>query len=504
MNSVSVLVEAKKEYTNQLQQILTPRLYEGFKSIYEDIINILSEEVMEKQMQNASIIKTFQKSLKDIPVWNNEMIKNEYGRIEKASNCDYLENLIEAVFISNTKILTSVQINNNTSMNIRINVPQPQHFIHKCYIECSKEIYKNPYIFDNSKTLTPKEKHTNLRETISLINHAITNAVRDLLPIRDILKQGLINKSYENNDTPNEINDKSIEDENESSIINDESSNKDDEDSDNEEENTIENKGDENLEEIEIKSNNEENNEINEEFNDEDSVKDENNSVKEIIDENKEINLDYENLDKENSETEKVIKIEDNQNLDNIIIKDNEESNVEENNNLRNFFDNDNIDNKLENQELNDNNLGNNENSKDNEEHIKNIELNIRSNNERKFLENNTKNIEIQKNSILKKIDNVEKVDKKEINELIVPKNNINNENTITNNNFIKEINNNRFIKRRVINRPSNNSFYQKKYSENLANINNSYEGSDDERNKKVINLNVNSSDDEDSDIDFE
>ena len=80
---------------------------------------------------------------------------------------------------------------------------------------------------------------------------------------------------------------------------------------------------------------------------------------------------------------------------------------------------------------------------------------------------------------------------------MIVPKNNLN-----TNNNFVKEINNNRFIKRRVISKPSNNSFYQKKYSENLANLNNSYEGSDDERNKKVINLNVNSSDD-DSDIEF-
>ena len=34
MNSVNILVEAKNEYTSQLQKILTPRLYEGFKSIY--------------------------------------------------------------------------------------------------------------------------------------------------------------------------------------------------------------------------------------------------------------------------------------------------------------------------------------------------------------------------------------------------------------------------------------------------------------------------------------
>ena len=67
------------------------------------------------------------------------------------------------------------------------------------YIECSKELYKNPYIFDLSKNLTPKEKHSNLRESINIINHSISNAIRDLLPIRDILKQGLINQSLENN-----------------------------------------------------------------------------------------------------------------------------------------------------------------------------------------------------------------------------------------------------------------------------------------------------------------
>ena len=112
MNSVPVLVEAKKEYTNQLQQILTPRLYEGFKSIYNDILKTLSDDMINGNTQSGSVIKIFQKSLKDIPLWNNEMIKNEYLRIEKISNCDYFEDLIEAVFITNTKILTSVQINN--------------------------------------------------------------------------------------------------------------------------------------------------------------------------------------------------------------------------------------------------------------------------------------------------------------------------------------------------------------------------------------------------------
>ena len=116
----------------------------------------------------------------------------------------YFDNLIEAVFIANTKILTSVQINDSKSQNIKINVPQPSHFIHKCYIECAKEIYKNPYIFDNSKGLTPKEKHNNLRESISIIELSINNAIRNLLPIRDILKHGLTKNNEKIEEETNE------------------------------------------------------------------------------------------------------------------------------------------------------------------------------------------------------------------------------------------------------------------------------------------------------------
>jgi len=194
-NSINVLFEAKKEYTTELQKILTPRLYEGFKSIYDDIIDMVSKELEQTKKQNSSIVKTFQKMLKEIPQWNQDMVKNEYNRIEQLSNCDYFDNLIEAVFITNTKILTSVQINDLKSKNVKINIPQPSYFVHRCYIECAKEIYKNPYIFDNSKGLTPKEKHTNLRESINIIENSIDNAVRNLLPIRDILKHGLTKNS---------------------------------------------------------------------------------------------------------------------------------------------------------------------------------------------------------------------------------------------------------------------------------------------------------------------
>ena len=203
-NNINILVEAKKEYTLQLQKILKPRIYEGFKSIYEDIIDVSAKELEENKIQNSSLIKSFQKILKEVPQWNIDNIKNESERIIKISNCDYFDSLIEAVFITNTKILTSVQINETKPINIKINIPQPQHFIHKCYMKCANEFYKNPYVFDNSKNISPKEKHNNLREALSLIDVGINNAISDLLPIGDILKKGLTKNNYEEQDDADE------------------------------------------------------------------------------------------------------------------------------------------------------------------------------------------------------------------------------------------------------------------------------------------------------------
>ena len=191
----NILVEAKKEYTNQLLQVLKPRIYEGFKSIYDDTISILGKEYVEYNTQSSSVIKSFQKALRDIPLWNQEMINREYDRILNSSRCDYFEDLIETVFITNIKILSSVQINSNDSVGLQVNIPSSVHFIHKCYIESAKEIYKNPYVFENSKNMTPKEKHTNIRDSLTYIENSINSAIRELLPIRDILKQGITKKT---------------------------------------------------------------------------------------------------------------------------------------------------------------------------------------------------------------------------------------------------------------------------------------------------------------------
>jgi hypothetical protein len=453
MNTVNILVEAKKEYTNQLQKILTPRLYEGFKSIYEDIINMLTKELEENKTQGSSLIKTFQKMLKEIPLWNAEMIKNEYNRILKTSNCDYFDDLIEAVFITNTKILTSVQINDNKSINVKINIPQPPHFIHKCYMECAKEIYKNPYIFDQSKNLTPKERHTNLRDILSLVDNSINSAIRDLLPIRDILKQGLtkMNNNLNNNDFESEESVLEVSEEEEEEEVDDE------EETDNEKE-----EDHKEIQEVDKKEEISENNEKTE-------IKE---NISEVNEEIMENNIEVENDTEHN--------IYNNENIKEIIL--------EANNNIPEV-------------------LQSGGNPKE-----KTVELTINMTEEPEI-----KEIVYTKNNIqsLKKFENIEKVvldDNKPqlILESFKPEiKAISSMQTPTPTLFLKNIKNDRFLKSKHIGGDKNSIFYKKKVEQNSIKYNSM---TDDKVSESVvskvsrneINLSRNSDDEEDNEIDLE
>ena len=536
MTSIPVLVEAKKEYTNQLQQILTPRLFEGFKSIYEELLDTVSEEIYEKKTQSTSIVKLFQKNLKDIPLWNIDMIKNEHNRIEKVSNCDYLDNLVEAVFITNTKILTSVQINSTEAMNVQINVPQTQHFIHKCYIECSKELYKNPYVFDVSKTLTAKEKHTNLRETLAMINNSIQNAVRNLLPIRDILKQGLTGNNYselkkttsskleqaqetnQDNDEEEDDNEQDVSSDDENSIEEQNHSgsdeNNEDED-DNEDENNDDNDGEE--DDNEEDDNDEDDNNDDESGHDNKlqeggniSLPEEINDRPSLLQANSDDTAALEKM-KESlrapEEEKKIIFLEKNGSAQN-----SPSSSTHEVVKVPSFHEEDgsiqSITNDLIIQK-------NSQEAQEEETEFKKIQLG-------------------GENSILKKIDSIQKnentMSTPSLNEVLKPlasssSSKIPTSSESSSNKFIKKMNHKQFVRKMPSGSQKNTtSFYQKKYDENLANFNFTSEAhseeetqrnisslmkkgtssSDSSNEYKFINLNESAAGGDDSDIDFD
>ena len=99
--------------------------------------------------------------------------------------------MITAVFISHTKILASI---GSKTKKINLTIPKTDNFVHKCYINSARELWKNPYLFDENKSSI--EYQRNVKYTEDLIRESIEQTIRKLLPVKNILREHL-----ENNDT---------------------------------------------------------------------------------------------------------------------------------------------------------------------------------------------------------------------------------------------------------------------------------------------------------------
>ena len=179
MDNVEIknLSEAKKEYTQQLVNILKNEIYKGINTLYISV------------KDNQNYLEEFQSKLREIPKWNQDIIDKNYQDFITNSGCDWLDELLQAVFISNTAILTTVKSKNTVENKIDLTIPKCSRFLHKCYIDSAREFFKNPYLFMND--LDYKTTQKNMRDALELISISIENSIRNLLPMRDILRQYL-------------------------------------------------------------------------------------------------------------------------------------------------------------------------------------------------------------------------------------------------------------------------------------------------------------------------
>jgi hypothetical protein len=178
------LVETKKEYTMHLINALTPLIYEGISSIYDDAkTNSPNEE-----------LKLFQSLLRKIPTWNDHLIEQETNRIVKqSSKGDIIEDLIKAVIKSNIMILTNTPPDKKDNIKIKHDITTAK-FIHNSYIEVARNIFQNPYLFYHKYNSFELKK--NQRESNEIIKKSIEQSIRKLLPMNIIL-QNYLGSSFE-------------------------------------------------------------------------------------------------------------------------------------------------------------------------------------------------------------------------------------------------------------------------------------------------------------------
>jgi len=177
--NASSLHESRNEWSSRLVTILTPLIFEGFKSIFDESFKLCLEN-----NETQKYLMTFQNFISRIPQWNDTIIENEKIRILNKSGCHYLEDLITCVHVIHLKMLTVIRAGQKQKQ-INIKIPKLNDFIHKIYIHVARKLYKNVYLFEINIPPLQIQKHN--REFEIIIQECILNTIRDSIPVEEIL-----------------------------------------------------------------------------------------------------------------------------------------------------------------------------------------------------------------------------------------------------------------------------------------------------------------------------
>jgi hypothetical protein len=179
--SSNTLSDSKNEWSIILMNYLTPHIVDGFRSIFNESVQLCTENDEEEKY-----LMTFQNLLARIPKWNQSIIDTEKKRIVELCNCSYLEDILTCVHIIQLKILSCVRVGSETK-KVSIDIPDFSVFIHQAYTNIARKLYSNIYLFEID--IQPLETQKRNREFEHIVQTCIMNTIRDRIPIETLLRQ---------------------------------------------------------------------------------------------------------------------------------------------------------------------------------------------------------------------------------------------------------------------------------------------------------------------------
>lgn len=166
---MEVLVEARKEYTEQLCYYMIPVIVQTMADIYE------TSQKMERS------VRQFQVLLQEVKQWNQVIVKQHADEMAKA--CPWFTELLTAVIVAHVKILSSVRVGyGQPKPKISIKMPSTELIIHSAYINCARDVYNDPDLFTSNKSDAEKQALLTPRFKV-----CIDQTIREFLPYQHIL-----------------------------------------------------------------------------------------------------------------------------------------------------------------------------------------------------------------------------------------------------------------------------------------------------------------------------
>ena len=196
---VSVYSDTRTEYTKQLCIFLIPAYFQFF-------VDLLTKS--KQGSESKKVLWQFQTYLNEIHDWNMEKVHNEINTIHGNTGCDYLEDLLTAVFIAHTKVLTAIRLSANNK-KVEITIPKVEHFLFKVLCEISKLLWSSTYLF--REDISGVDRQQNYKAIEGIISEGILQAVRSLVPVKSILKN-LVNNDAKDTKDAKEADDDSDDD----------------------------------------------------------------------------------------------------------------------------------------------------------------------------------------------------------------------------------------------------------------------------------------------------
>lgn len=176
-----LLLDAKKEYTMRLSEIMSPSIIQFIDSTYR---------AAKSDAGDRKALINFQERLRQVPTWNSAIIAQHTRDIENKHG--YFSDLVAAVFVTYVKVLSSIKISSQRP-NVKLKLPSNEAFVHQVYIYTAKNFYENPHAVKDSQ-----------QAKAILVLNAIESAVRNMLPLGDVL-QAYLSSAVNDDNTVNPI-----------------------------------------------------------------------------------------------------------------------------------------------------------------------------------------------------------------------------------------------------------------------------------------------------------
>ena len=169
-NNINVLVEAKNECTDKLTRVMSPVIIEVMLTLYNDSIEM---------SKGRQALKQYQKLLQEVKTWSDTINHDNTQRI--LESCNYFRDILTAVFICYTKIMSSIRLG-TVKKSISLKIPSDEIFVHSVCKELADSLYNDPYFIQELQEYNIKKEMTDR------IHIAIETSIKLLSPLDQILK----------------------------------------------------------------------------------------------------------------------------------------------------------------------------------------------------------------------------------------------------------------------------------------------------------------------------